>query len=256
MRGRPLWPWSVMFSYLRIFLTVALLAGVSAGVVSWAVHMFGTTPLILEAEIFETAGAPAESAAAEATAHAHEAGTPEHAHDAEAWTPADGWERNLYTLGADVVTGVGFAFLLTAAIVFLGKGADWRRGLLWGLAGFASFSLAPAIGLPPELPGTEAAPLLERQLWWIGTVIATAAGLFAAARLRNVYGYAIAVVLIAAPHVIGAPQPETPGGLAPDELERRFILVAIATSLVFWLVLGVLTGAFFKRYANEAGAVA
>ena len=244
-----------MFSYLRIFLTVALLAGISAGVVSWAVQMFGTTPLILEAEVFETAGAPAEPvAAAEATAHTHEAGTAAHEHDAEAWGPADGWERNLYTLGADVLTGVGFAFLLTAAIVFFGKGADWRRGLLWGLAGFASFSLAPAFGLPPELPGTEAAPLLDRQLWWIGTVVATAGGLFAAAWLRNVYGYAIAVVLIAAPHVIGAPQPETPGGLAPEELEHRFILVAIATSLVFWLVLGALTGAFFKRYANEAAA--
>jgi cobalt transporter subunit CbtA len=249
-----------MFSYLRIFLTVALLAGVGAGVVSWAVHMVGTTPLILDAEVYESAG-PAEEPAvatttAEATAHTHEAGAHEHEHDAEAWGPADGWERNLYTLGADIVTGVGFAFLLTAAIVFFGKGADWRRGLLWGLAGFACFTLAPSIGLPPELPGTEAAPLLERQLWWIGTAVATAAGLFAAARLRNVYGYAIAVVLIAAPHVIGAPQPETPGGLAPEELEHKFILVAIATSLVFWLVLGVLTGAFFKRYANEAGATA
>jgi cobalt transporter subunit CbtA len=242
-----------MFSYLRIFLTVALLAGIGAGVVSWAAHMFGTTPLILEAEVYENAGAPAEpAAAAEATAHAHEAGAAEHEHDA--WAPADGWERNLYSLGADVVTGVGFGFLLTAAIVFFGKGADWRRGLLWGLAGFASFSLAPAFGMPPELPGTEAAPLLDRQLWWIGTVVATAAGLFAAARLRNVYGYAIAVVLIAAPHVIGAPQPENPGGLAPEELEHKFILVAIATSLVFWLVLGVLTGAFFKRYANEVAA--
>jgi cobalt transporter subunit CbtA len=249
-----------MFGYLRIFLTVALLAGIGAGVVNWGVHMFGTTPLILDAEAYENAGA-AEAAAvpaadAEATAHIDEAGAAEHEHDAEAWEPADGWQRNLFTLGAEVVRGVGFAFLLTAAIVFFGKGADWRRGLLWGLAGFACFTLAPALGLPPELPGTEAAPLLARQLWWIGTVVATAGGLFAAARLRNVYGYAIAVVLIAAPHVIGAPQPENPGGLAPEELEHKFILVAIATSLVFWLVLGVLTGAFFKRYANEAGATA
>lgn len=240
-----------MFSHLRIFLTVALLAGIGAGVVGWAIHMFGTTPLILEAEVYENAEASREpAAAADATAHTHEAGTAEHEHAAEAWVPADGWERNLYSLGSDVVTGVGYAFLLTAAIVFFGKGADWRRGLLWGLAGFASFSLAPAFGLPPELPGTEAAPLLDRQLWWIGTVVATAAGLFAVARLRNVYGYAIAVVLIAAPHVIGAPHPETPGGLAPEELEHKFVLVAIATSLVFWLVLGALTGAFFKRYAG------
>jgi cobalt transporter subunit CbtA len=252
-----------MFGYLRIFLTVALLAGISAGLVNWGVHMFGATPLILEAELYENAGGetaePAASATTvetEVTAHSHDAGTAEHHHDAEAWAPADGWERNLYTLGADVVTGVGLAFLLTAAIVFFGKGADWRRGLLWGLAGFASFTLAPAFGLPPELPGTEAAPLLDRQLWWIGTVIATAGGLFAAARLRNVYGYAIAVVLIALPHIIGAPQPEVAGGLAPAELEHKFILVAIASSLVFWLVLGVLTGAFFKRYANETGVAA
>ena len=50
-----------MFSYLRIFLTVALLAGIGAGVVNWAVHMFGTTPLILEAEVFENAGAAGRS---------------------------------------------------------------------------------------------------------------------------------------------------------------------------------------------------
>jgi cobalt transporter subunit CbtA len=238
-----------MFGYLRIFLTVALLAGIGAGLVAWGVHMLTTTPLILQAEVYENAGAASEPAATDA----HTADS-EHHHDAEAWGPAEGWQRNLFTLGADIVTGVGFAFLLTAAMVFFGKGADWRRGLLWGLAGFACFTLAPALGLPPELPGTEAAPLLERQLWWIGTAVATAGGLFAAARLRNVYGYAIAVVLIAAPHVIGAPQPEVAGGLAPEELEHKFVLIAIASSLVFWLVLGVLTGAFFKRYATEAAA--
>jgi cobalt transporter subunit CbtA len=115
---------------------------------------------------------------------------------------------------------------------------------------------APSFGLPPELPGTEAAPLVERQVWWIGTAIATGAGLYAAARLRNIAGYAIAVVLIALPHVIGAPHPETPGGLAPEELEHKFVVVAIAISLVFWLVLGVLTGALFKRYAKEEGVAA
>lgn len=242
-----------MFGYLRIFLTVALLAGVGAGVVNWANHTYGTTPLILEAETYENA-APAEPAA-EATTHTHEDGS-EHSHDAEAWAPADGLERNLYTLGAEVITGVGYALLLTAAIVFFGKGADWRRGLLWGLAGFACFTLAPAFGLPPELPGTEAAPLGERQLWWIGTAVATGAGLYAAAKLRNIAGYAIAVVLIALPHVIGAPHPETPGGLAPEELEHKFVIAAVATGLVFWLVLGVLTGALFKRYAKEEGAAA
>ena len=242
-----------MFGYLRVFLTVALLAGLSAGLVSWGAHMVGTTPLILQAEGYEKAG---DTAAAGSEGAATEKAGHEHHHDAGAWEPADGWERNLFTLGSDMVTGVGYAFLLTAAIVFFGRGADWRRGILWGLAGFACFSLAPGLGLPPELPGTEAAPLAARQIWWIGTVAATAGGLFAAVRLRNVYGYAIAVVLIALPHIIGAPKPETAGGLAPEDLERKFVLIAIACSLVFWLVLGVLTGAFFKRYASEEGATA
>ena len=249
-----------MFGYLRLFLTVALLAGIAAGVVNWGVHMIGTSPLILDAEVYEKAGeaaAPPESTEAMAAeAATGEADGHEHHHDADAWEPADGWQRNLFTLGADVVTGVGFAFLLTAAIVFFGKGADWRRGLVWGLAGFACFSLAPAFGLPPELPGTEAAPLLDRQVWWIGTAIATGAGLFAAARMRSVLGFVIAAVLIALPHVVGAPQPATPGGLAPEELEHKFVVIAIASSLVFWLVLGVLTGAFFKRYAQAEGVAA
>ena len=38
-----------MFGYLRLFLTVALLAGIGAGVVHWGIHMIGTTPLILAA---------------------------------------------------------------------------------------------------------------------------------------------------------------------------------------------------------------
>jgi len=247
-----------MFGYLRVFLTVALLAGISAGLVAWGVHMLGTTPLILQAEVYEKAGeaAPAATEATTTEAPSTEAAASAHHHDAEAWEPADGWQRSLFTLGADLVTGVGFAFLLTAAIVIFGKGADWRRGIMWGLAGFACFTLAPSFGLPPELPGTEAAPLVARQLWWIGTVVATAGGLFAAARLRNVYGYAIAVVLIALPHIVGAPQPEAAGGLAPEELEHKFVLIAIGSSLVFWLVLGVLTGAFFNRYAKEAGVAA
>ena len=253
-----------MFGYLRLFLTVALLAGIAAGVVLWGLHMVGTSPLILDAEVYEKAGEDAAPATTEPTtgeavateATTVEADGHEHHHDADAWEPADGWQRNLFTLGADVVTSVGYAFLLTAAIVFFGKGADWRRGLVWGLAGFACFSLAQSFGLPPELPGTEAAPLLERQVWWIGTAIATAAGLFAAVWMRNVLGFVIAAVLIALPHVVGAPQPATPGALAPEDLEHKFIVEAIATSLVFWLVLGVLTGAFFKRYAQAEGVSA
>jgi adenosylcobinamide kinase/adenosylcobinamide-phosphate guanylyltransferase len=49
--------------------------------------------------------------------------------------------------------------------------------MFWGLAGFAVFTLAPGLGLPPELPAMPAADLLARQVWWIGTAAATAIGL-------------------------------------------------------------------------------
>ena len=98
--------------------------------------------------------------------------------------------------------------------------------------------------------------MVARQTWWLGTVAATAIGLYAAARLHNTIGYGIAVVLIALPHIIGAPQPAQPGGVAPESLEHQFIAVAIGSALLFWLVLGALTGAFFKRYAPDTEAAA
>ena len=79
-----------MFGYLRLFLTVALLAGIAAGVVKWGLHMIGTSPLILQAEVYEKAGEDAaatttETAAAEAEATTAEADGHAHHHDAEAW---------------------------------------------------------------------------------------------------------------------------------------------------------------------------
>src|SRR3546814_13405119 len=43
-----------------------------------------------------------------------------------------------------------------------GRQTGWRQGLLCGLVGFAVFTLAPGLGLRPEIPGTEAAPLADR----------------------------------------------------------------------------------------------
>ena len=65
-----------------------------------------------------------------------------------------------FTVAANIVTAVGFALLLVAASEFAGGIAGWRSGLLWGLAGFAVFTLAPGLGLPPELPAMPAAELL------------------------------------------------------------------------------------------------
>jgi len=134
---------------LRRLLLSALLAGLAAGIVSSTLQQLFLVPLILRAEALETA---AQSGGATGV----------------------GLERAAYSLVFTCVGACAFALLLTGCWSLRGE-VDWRRGLLWGLAGFAVFSLAPALGLPPELPGAHAADLAARQAWWVGTAIATAA---------------------------------------------------------------------------------
>src|SRR5262249_2208920 len=157
-----------------------------------------------EAEVFEKA---AEAAPA---AHVHEGqaqSSPAHEHEDEAWEPEDGLERTAFTLLADILTGIGFSLLLVAAYTVKGDDLDWRQGLYGGLAGFAAVTLAPGLGLPPEVPGTEAAPLLQRQIWWVATVLLTGGGLAAIVFGKRPLLALVGVALIVLPHAYGAPQP-------------------------------------------------
>ncbi len=242
--------------FFRNIVFTAVLVGLIAGLAVSAMQAIGTTPLILQAETFENAGGEAahvhgHDAAVAPADHHHDAATPsDHHHDAEAWAPADGFERNAYTIAANVLTAIGYALVLTALISLRGPANGWREGLFWGLAGFAAVMLAPMIGLPPELPGSPAAELGARQMWWVGTVAATASGLALLVFKRaEPWAAILAVALIAAPHIIGAPlPPEGEHALAPLPLERRFVVLATVTSFVFWLILGALSGLFLKRF--------
>lgn len=229
--------------FRRIFLA-ALLGGLVAGFIATAVQTLRAVPLLLEAEFFEQASEQADPAPAKPHDHFH--GVAPHAHDGEEWSPADGWERTSYTLVFNVLAAIGFGLLLVAGMALTGW-SGWMPGLGWGLAGYATFVLAPAIGLPPELPGTEAASLFLRQVWWVGTAAATAAGLALIFRRRGAIPILAGLALLALPHLIGAPQPAAHGGVAPDALAREFIFVALATGLVFWLVLGAFAGVFYRR---------
>jgi len=227
-------------SLFRQILFTAAVAGFIGGVLLTLLQNIGSigvVPLILEAETYENASSDA------AAAHSHE-----HEHGAEAWAPEDGAERLIYTLMTNTLMAVGFALMLGAGFALVG-GANTKRGLLWGLAGFASFMLAPSLGLPPEVPGTEAAALADRQVWWWATVLATGSGIALLVYGRRIPFYVLAAALIVAPHVIGAPQPVAHGGLAPESLAREFILVVMVTMLLFWLALGALSGFFYKRFS-------
>ena len=170
----------------------------------------------------------------------------------EGWAPADGFERFAFNVVANVVTGIGFALILVAASEFAGGIGNWRQGLFWGFAGFAVFTLAPNLGLPPELPAMPAADLAQRQIWWTATVVATAAGLGLLAFRKSLPLAVIAVGLIVAPHIVGAPQPDSFESPIPDGLHHQFVVAVTLTNLVFWLVLGAVAGLVRGRLTGTA----
>lgn len=224
--------------FLRRLVFSAVCAGLLTGLFVAMAHQIGTVPVILKAEAYEQADAAAHGPPS-STAHDHEA---------HAWQPRPGAERIGYTVLADVLTAIGCGLLLAAGFALLGGDVTWRAGLWWGLAGFATFTLAPGLGLPPEVPGTEAAPLLDRQVWWAATVIATGAGLALLAFGKRWIWPVLAVILIALPHLWGAPQPLEHGSLAPEALGRQFVVAVTIVSFLSWAVLGSSTAYFYRRF--------
>ena len=77
--------------------------------------------------------------------------------------------------------------------------------------------------------------------------MATAGGLVLLAFKRGVVFKALGIGLIVLPHAIGAPHPDTGGGLVPRALLERFILAVLMASAAFWVVLGLCAGYFFNR---------
>ncbi|RYE87129.1 MAG: cobalt transporter [Hyphomicrobiales bacterium] len=231
--------------FQRIFFA-AVLAGLAAGLAMSALQQWKVTPLILAAEAYEAAPAGA------AEAHAHAEGTAPHTHDDDAWAPQDGAERTVYTVLANVLGCIGFAFLLAAVSVLLGLPITAANGVIWGIGGFLAFQLAPALGMAPELPGMAAADLGARQVWWWGAALATGAGLLVVARLRNWTGIGIAAVLLLAPHLIGAPQLAGDHASAvPAHLATAFAAAALAAGALFWLTVGPLLGWLNERFARR-----
>lgn len=225
-------------AFLRRILTTALLAGLVAGIVVSVIQQIVVQPLIVEAERYEAQAAATQ--VRDAPAAGQQA--------PEAWEPEDGAERTLYTVLANLLTGIGFALLLGGGFAITGGRVDAGRGVLWGIAGFVAFALAPALGLPPEAPGVPAADLVARQGWWLGTVIATAAGLAAVVFAPRRAAKAAGVVVMTLPHLIGAPQ-HAGAATIPPELATAFVIASLAATALFWLVLGGVSGALYRRIA-------
>jgi cobalt transporter subunit CbtA len=185
-----------------------------------------------------------------ATAHSQEAMG--HGHSPGAWEPADGLERTAFTIVINILTAIGYALILTGLFVLRGRPVGWREGLLWGLSGFLVVTVAPGLGLSPELPGVQAAPVLERQLWWIGTAAATAIGLALLVFRRSPWAAAVAIILFVVPHVIGAPRLAEQHSNVPEALYHQFVVAVTLTSLLSWALLGWLSAVFYRRFDARA----
>ena len=117
-----------------------------------------------------------------------------------------------------------------------------------------SFTIAPGLGLPPQLPGTEAAPLAERQLWWLATVLLTGGALALFAFTRRAPLAAIGAILIVLPHLYGAPQSLRAHERGPRSSRPiSFIVAATVINFLFWVILGASTGYFYGRLQPGTG---
>jgi cobalt transporter subunit CbtA len=234
---------------IRHFLASALLAGLLTGLAVTGLQQTTTTPLILQAEQYEAAASAPASTAPQPHAPGIAAHEQAHSHGGQngGWAPTDGMERLFFTALANVITGIGFAFLLVAFFALSKGKPSGQAGALWGMAGFAVFPRAPSLGLAPELPAMSAAGLVERQIWWIFAAAAAAAGLWLLVFPRKPLAAAAGIVAIALPHLVGAPHPAELSAQVPPELASRFAAASIATSALFWVCLGWLAGALYAR---------
>lgn len=244
----------------RTIVFASAIAGLLVGLIVTLAQQAATVPLIQKAELYEHAGGAGFAAPAAPMAGPDAAGprggrAHEHAgHEHAAWEPAGGAERTAYSAAANVATAVGFALLLCAAYELRGGAITWREGLVWGLGGFVAFVAAPGLGLPPAPPGMPVAALGARQLWWLGTAAATALGLGLLAFRRSTPTVALALVLFALPHLVGAPRSADPSTDVPPDITRAFVAAVVLTGLLFWALLGCVTGAVYRWLSARGGA--
>ncbi len=228
----------------RKMIAVAFFSAIIAGLLLGVMQSLSTSPIIYSAEVYEVADTHVLT---------HEDNQP-------SWAPTEGGERIAYTYLADVLIAFGHSLLLTSFMVliflqFAKPIISWRSGVIIGFGGYLSFYLATVIGLPPEIPGTLAADLQARQIWWSFTVIASIIGL-STLYFAPKYLKVIGLLLLVMPHLIGAPHPQVYGFLNQEsatistlsQLEQQFFLSTAWVNLIYWLILGATSG-FLAAYS-------
>ena len=234
----------------------SILLGIVGGLLLTSLQIASLNPIIFAAESYQLDAA--ETTTGSGNGHSGRS----HEDDDEAWVPAHGLERTAYTLLANILASTGFAAMVLALMCqfcLARKGnISWSQGSLWGLAGFTALFVAPAIGLPPEIPGMVAAAVEDRQIWWALCALSVAIGLgilaFTPIRVK-----VLGLLFLAIPYIVGAPQIKAPMFRHPDpavvralvELHQQFVVVSAISNLIFWLVLGLSCRFAFNRWLRN-----
>jgi len=220
-------------------LTSALFAGFAAGLIAAVLQLVFVQPVLLHAELYET-GAKLHFGTEGSSAHG-----PAMAFDAMRDGLSILFSGLIYT---------GYGLILVAAMALAderGVKITPRKGILWGIAGFIAVHFAPAISLPPEVPGSAAADVAVRQVWWFSTVAVTGLAMALIAFGQSWKTWGAAVLLLIAPHLIGAPHPEIFQGTTPPELASLFATRALGVGLSVWALLGLFAAYFWQREAQD-----
>ena len=237
----------------------AVFVGLIAGSLYGIFQQIQINPIIYAAEAFEVSTS-ADTTASATHDHADGAG---HSHGHEAWAPEQGFERILSTLIANILVAMAFSILLISFMSLhnLKSGkprVNWKTGIVWGIGLLLSVFAAPSLmGIHPEIPGTIAQSLEHRQIWWISSATATAAGLLMLYYGKNPVKLG-GLVLIVLPQLVGAPVTEKLGFANTDpaaiaalsKLSSQFIIMTSIGMVVFCVLLGTLSGLASARFVR------
>jgi len=230
---------------IRKVVLSAIFAGILSGIFLSLIQNLQVNPIIVQAEQYEIS--------ADVSPHGY--ADTHHHHDATAWQPSDGSERTFYTYVSNIFAATGFALLLISFMSMKEQSITWLKGGAWGLAGFVTFFLAPSIGLPPEIPGTVSAALLDRQLWWLLAVIGTGSGIAVLVFAPGVYKM-LGLVLVIVPQIVGAPTTElltfannNPQAVTElQDLSEKFYPATTLTNAIYWLFMGIISSLLVKWF--------
>lgn len=223
-------------------LTSALFAGAVAGLLAALLQLYFVQPVLLHAELYEGGDLVHFGATSEVSAHPELGGL-------------DPVRDGLSTVFTMLVYS-GYALIMIALMSLAeqrGAVISARTGLIWGVAGFLVVHFAPGFTLAPEVPGVAAADVYARQVWWFATVAAAAVALWLIAFGHSWKVWGPAVVLLLAPHVIGAPEPDVFTGPVPTEIGALFAARAYGVGLAAWVMVGCLGGYFWSRESASVG---